>query len=196
MAAYLALRPYGDMSGATTPAAAEAFASPWWVVAHISGALAIASFGRLALRLADVHRSLTARIARFAGLLGTVLVLPYYGAETFALHVLGQRALEGDTAVLELVDLIRYQPVALTVFVLGLTLLGVAGVLVAVTWHRSGGRPAWAAWPLGLMVVAIAPQFYLPPTGRIAFGITYAVAAAILAVATLRGAEATPAGRG
>ena len=195
MAAYLVLRPYADMAGATTRAAAEAFASPWWIVAHLCGALALASFGRLALRLADVDRSLTARVARFAGLAGTVLVLPYYGAETFGLHALGRRALEGDMAALELVGVVRDQPAAMTMFVLGLLLLAVAGVLVALTWHRRGGRTRWAAWPLGLMVAAIAPQFYLPPEGRITFGIAYAVAAATLAVAAVGARDARPATR-
>jgi len=190
MAAYLVLRPYGDVSGATTRAAAEAFASPWWIVAHLCGALAIASFGRLALRLADVERSLTTRVARSAGLAGTVLVLPYYGAETFGLHALGRRALEGDMAALELVGVVRDQPAAMTMFVVGLLLLAVAGVLVALAWQRRGGRTRWAAWPLGLMVTAIAPQFYLPPEGRFTFGIAYAVAAAILAVAAGRAGHA------
>lgn len=192
MAAYLVLRPYGDMSGGTTPSVAEAFASPWWIVAHLCGALAIASFGRLTLRLADVDHGLPARLGRFAGLAGTVLVLPYYGAETFGLHALGQRALEGDLAALELVSVVRDQAAAMTMFVIGLLLLGLAGVLVAVTWQRRGGRMAWAAWPLGLMVAAIAPQFYLPPEGRATFGIAYAVAAAVLAVAVLRAGDARP----
>lgn len=192
MAAYLVLRPYGDVPASTTPTAARAFASPWWIVAHLCGAFAIASFGQLTLRLADVDRSLPARLGRSAGLAGTVLVLPYYGAETFGLHALGQRALEADPAALELVDVVRDQAAAVTMFVVGLLLLGLAGILIGLTWQRRGGRMAWAAWPLGLMVAAIAPQFYLPPGGRAAFGLAYAMSAALLVVAALRAEDARP----
>ncbi|HLS43797.1 MAG TPA: hypothetical protein VK045_00040, partial [Ornithinicoccus sp.] len=41
-------------------------------------------------------------------------------------------------------------------------------------------------WPLGLAVAAVLPQFSLPPVGRMAFGIAYAGAAAVLVAATLR----------
>ncbi len=192
MAAYLLLRPYGDTSGSsgTTVSAAAAFASTWWVVAHVCGALAIASFGRLALRLADLERTRTASAARTTALAGTVLVLPYYGAETFGLHALGRAALRGDTAAMELVGEVRDQPAAMTMFVLGLTLLAVAGVLVGLVWQRRGGHLAWAAWPLGLAVASLAPQFYLPPQGRMLFGVGYAVAAALLAVAAWRSRRA------
>ena len=192
MAAYLLLRPYGDTG--TDAAAAEAFASTWWVVAHLCGALALASFGRLALRLADVDGGLLSRAARTTGLAGVVLVLPYYGAETFGLHAVGRRAVAGDADALSLADAIREQPAALTSFGLGLVLLAVSGVLVALTWQRRGGSLPWAAWPLGLAVAAVLPQFYLPPVGRMAFGIAYAGAAAVLVAATLR-ADRDPASR-
>lgn len=184
MAAYLLLRPYGDTGDQTSLAAARAFASPWWVVAHVCGALALASVGRLALRTSDLVPGVLARTARWTGLAGAVLVLPYYGAETFGLHALGRAAVAGDPSVLRLVPEIRDQPVAMVTFGLGLLLLAVAGILVALTWQRAAGTAA--AWPLGVMTALVLPQFYLPPTGRMAFGVLYAVAAAVLVVAVAR----------
>ena len=105
-------------------------------------------------------------------------MLPYYGAETFGLHALGRAALAGDQGVLQLVDDIRDQPVALTMFGLGLILLAVCGLLVALAWHRRTG--SLAAWPLGVLMALLLPQFYLPPTGRMAYGVLYAVAALLL----------------
>lgn len=185
MAAYLLLRPYGDAGGPTGAAAAAAFASPWWIVAHLCGALALASAGRLALRLSDVVPGPLARTARWTGLAGAVLVLPYYGAETFGLHALGRAAVAGDPAVLALVPEVRDQPAATATFGLGLLLLAVSGTLVALAWQRSSGSAA--AWPLGVLLALVLPQFYLPPAGRMAFGVLYAVAAAVLVVALARG---------
>lgn len=186
MAGYLLLRPYGDVEGGGA-AMAQAFASPAWVAAHILGALALASFARLALRVSDLSDRLAARVGRFAGLAGAVLVLPYYGAETFGLHAVGNHALTGDSALdasaldpgarerttLELTDAIRNQPAALTMFALGLLLIAIAAVCVG----RVLGRPAW---PLAAAMVLFLPQFFLPPVGRMAFGVATLGAAAIL----------------
>lgn len=180
MAGYLLLRPYGDAEGGA--AMAEAFASPLWVISHVLGALALASFARLALRVTDLDDSVTARIGRFAGLAGAVLVLPYYGAETFGLHAVGIRALT-DPAALELTDAIRNQPVALTMFALGLLLIAVAGVCVGRVLGRS-------AWPLAALMVLFLPQYFLPPVARMAFGVATLVAAVIL----LRGIWRSPPG--
>ncbi len=175
MALYLLVRPYGDVQGDL----AGALASPPWLVAHLAGALAIASFGRLALRLDEHLGTRLSRVARWAGLAGTVLVLPYFGAETFALHVLGRQALAGDTTVLALVPLIRNQPVALATFGLGLLLLAVAGITAALAWQRARG--SWTLWPLGVLMAGLLPHFYLPPVGRMAFGVLVLATAALWA---------------
>src|SRR3546814_18443724 len=102
-------RPYGAAGSDAQTAAA--FASTAWVVSHVCGALALASVGRLGLRLADRSDTLTARTARWTGLGGAVLVLPYYGAETFGLHAIGTRAPQ-DPAPLSLSGEVRHQPAA------------------------------------------------------------------------------------
>lgn len=187
MAAYLLLRPYGDLR--EDPAAvAEAFASPLWIAAHVCGALAPACVAWLAVRLADLTGGAAAGFARRSGLAGAVLVLPYYGAETFGLHALGRAALDGDTAALDLADPIRGQPVAVAMFGAGLLLLAASGIAVALAWQRScsGGAGRGAAWPLGVMTALLLPQFFLPPAGRIAYGVAYLLAAAVLAAAAYR----------
>lgn len=187
MAAYLLLRPYGDASGDPTEAA-RAFASPAWVVAHACGALAIASFGRLALRVSDLVPGPLAAAGRWAGLAGTVLVLPYYGAETFGLHAIGARVLAGDEGAFALVEMVRNQPVALTSFGIGLVLLAASGLLTAGAWQRvHAGTRASALWPLGIGIAALLPQFSLPPAGRVAFGLAYGLAAAWFMVEAVRG---------
>ncbi|GAB3117920.1 hypothetical protein GCM10027055_30490 [Janibacter alkaliphilus] len=190
MAAYLALRPYGDAASGTSAEAAAAFADPMWVLAHLAGALALVQLGRVALRMHDLVGSLLTQIGRWSGLAGAVLVLPYYGAETFGLHAVGRAGLT-DPTVMALVDEIRNQPAALTTFGLGLLLLAVSGVTVALAWRREvrSGRwdaPAWAAWPLAVGAVTVLPQYSLPPAGRVAYGLAFAAAALLLAVSAGR----------
>ncbi|MGD8215490.1 hypothetical protein [Aestuariimicrobium sp. Y1814] len=190
MAAYLLLRPYGDSGD--TAATAAAFASPLWVAAHLCGVLAIAQFARLALRLDEAlastgRRSTSARPARTLTLVGLVLCLPYYGTETFGLHALG-RAHRADPSagMLAVAEQVRNQPVALATFGIGLLALSVAGVLVALAWARHSRTMSWAAWPLGVAMALFPVQFYLPPAGRIGYGLVVAACAALWLVAVLR----------
>jgi len=180
MLLYLTMRPYGDAGTELTMEAAAAFASPWWLVAHVAGALALATYALLAVRVAAGSTGRAGPLSRATALTGLVLVLPYYGAETFALHVIGQEALTGDPAVLGVVEPIRNQPVAMTMFGVGLVLLAVSAVLLALAWVRSGTGPAWSIWPLAAGIMLFLPQFFLPPGGRMVFGVAYAVAAAVL----------------
>lgn len=181
MAVYLLARPYGDAGDG----AAAAYASTAWVVAHVCGTLALASAARLGLRLSDLSDDVSARLARWSGLLGVVLVLPFYGLETFGLHAIGERALT-DPAMLELTDEIRYHPAAIAGFGIGLLLISVAGVAIGVTATRSLTMPAWAAWPLAAAIALFPAQYFVPPGGRIAFGVLYAFAAAVFLAGALR----------
>lgn len=190
MATYLLIRPYGDKSGGFGQA--QALASPRWVLAHVCGMIAIGSFAALTVGLREVLGGRLTRLGARCGVLGTALVLPYYGAETFALHIIGARAVAGDEALLALVDPIRYQPVVVSLFAIGLLLLAVAGVLLGLAWMHSAqlrtSTPLqrWAAWPLGTLMMLLLPQFYLPATGRMLFGVLYALAAAVYAASLLR----------
>lgn len=180
MLVYLVVRPYGDADSGQTMEAARAFASNPWVVAHVAGALALACFAWLALQHALVVPGRSSALSAGTALAGLVLVLPYYGAETFALHVIGDRAAGGDQIALELIDPIRNNPVAMTMFGLGLVMIAFAAVLLALIWWREDTGPAWAVWPLTAAVVLFLPQFFLPPGGRVTYGVLYAVSAGLL----------------
>lgn len=178
MTLYLLLRPYGDAGGAQALEAAAAFADQRWVVSHLAGLLALCSVGVLMMRLARWSPSRLTRSGAALGAVGVMGTLPYYGAETFGLHVIGQQVLAGgDQSLLVLVDQIRSTPAALVLFGIGLLAFAAAGVLLAVAWQR---RVSWAGWPLGLMIVLILPQFALPPEGRMAFGVLYLLASLVL----------------
>ena len=183
---YPAIRPYSDL----TPAgSAPAFASGAWLLAHLS---AVAGFVLLPLGLlavyAAVGRSRTAGAAFLVTWFGVGLVLPYYGAEAFALNATGERILAtGDLGLLELVDAVRNGPVQITLFGAGLLLLAVGSVLAAVAVWRSGVLARWAAVPMAAGFVLFLPQFYAPPVLRIAHGVLVGVGCAVLALQTRRG---------
>lgn len=179
IATYLLLRPYDDADGAETSAAADAFASPLWIGAHLAGAAALVT-------LATLWALVAAGPIRWAAVVGTALVLPYYGAETFALHVIGVRA-QTEPGVLSLVPEVRDNPAAMTLFGAGLLALAGAGIAAAVRWHRThNGAVDRALLPLATIAALFLPQFFLPPVGRIAYGIAFAVAAGYAAFVVTR----------
>ncbi|MEH6819445.1 hypothetical protein [Dietzia psychralcaliphila] len=178
MAGYLLLRPYGDADGGETLSAAEAFSSTLWIASHLAGAAAL-------VVLAALWSLLTTGPLRWAGPVGAALVLPYYGAETFALHEIAARALAGDPDVLALVAAVRDNPAAVTLFSVGLIALAVAGIVAALSWRRlhRPGRAAHAFLPLAVIAALFLPQFFLPPAGRMAYGLVFAAAAVYAAIA-------------
>ncbi len=188
-ALYPAVRPWGD---ATAAGSAAAFASPAWVVAHL---VAVAGFVLLSLGLLSVRAAVAGRpgvratgAAVVTAWLGTGLTLPYYGAETFALHALGQRVVgTGDDSLLDLVDGIRMGPAQLTTFGIGLVLLGVGAVLGAVAAWRSGVLSRWSAVPLAVGMALYLPQFFASPSLRVAHGVLMGAGCVVLAAALHRG---------
>ena len=169
--AYPALRPYSSEVGL---AGAQAFGSGRWVLAHT---LAMLAFGCLA---AGVYGFTQDRMARSTAVLSAALVLPYYGAETFGLHALGVAALRADDGTLTgISDLVRNNPVALTMFGMGLITLAACGIRLA--------RLGWSQAKLGSALAGIGlatylPQFFGPPWVRIAHGILLAVGLVLLAL--------------
>lgn len=185
MTVYLTLRPYGDVGGSATLAAAEAFASPLWIASHLAGATSLVA-------LAALWAQVSTRWPRWAAIVGVAMVLPYYGAETFALHEIGARALAGDTGVLDLVVAVRDHPVAMTLFGIGLVALAVAGIGAALWWRRDSAQmragdrgkllPGGALVPLAVVAALFLSQFFLPPAGRMVYGVVFAVAAVYAAM--------------
>lgn len=174
-ATYPAIRGYGLEIGL---AGAELWARPAWLAAHVLG---MAGFVLAGWGLAAVDR----RAGRW-GLLGAVLVLPYYGAEAFGLHALGRRATEtGDASMAAAADMFRYGPVALTVFALGLTLVAAAGLRLLVLVPRATAVSRVGLSLVGLALATYLPQFFATPTGRVVHGAVLGVGLVVLAATVL-----------
>lgn len=190
---YPALRPYSDE---TTLAGAEAMSSGAWVASHLLGMLGFVALTLAAwslTRMPTVAAARSASVAAALTWLGTSLVLPYYGAETFGLQVIAARAAaDGDAGLLALAEAFRYGTVAVTVFGIGLLLLAAGGVALAVAlWNgRSsagvGGVAAAAGGiAVGVALVLYLPQFFLPPWLRVGHGALLALGCLAVAVAVL-----------
>lgn len=171
-ALYPALRPYSDEVGS---AGADAFASSSWVLAHT-----FAMLGFIALGLAVLFGGRRSDPAVVTTWIGVGLVLPYYGAETFALHALGvDAAANSNPDLIELADPIRYSPVQSVMFGLGLVSIAVGLVIFALRNRY--------AMVLAAGFILFLPQFYAPPALRIAHGLLIAVGAIIAARAVAGG---------
>ncbi|MCJ0977687.1 hypothetical protein MTX35_08235 [Rhodococcus sp. ARC_M12] len=170
-AAYPVLRPYSDEVGS---AGVDAFASSNWVLAHT-----FAMLGFIALGLLVLYAGRRSDVAVVTTWIGVGLVLPYYGAETFALHALGVEAAQtSNPGLIELADPIRYSLVQSVMFGLGLVLIAV-GLVVFALRNRY-------AMVLAAGFVLFLPQFYTPPAVRIVHGLLIAVGA-ILAARSVAG---------
>jgi hypothetical protein len=192
-AAYPALRPYSDE---TTLEGAHAMASTAWVAAH---SLGMVGFITLTLgvwatsRLAGVRTRRAADVAVTLTWLGTSLVLPYYGAETFGLQVIAEHAdATGDAGLLELAETFRYGAVPLAFFATGLLALAAAGVALVLAVRRSTTLVRLGGTTAGLALAAYLPQFFLAPGLRIGHGVLLGIGLLLLA-AGLRLPTPTPA---
>lgn len=189
---YPAVRPWEDettVSGATAAMSAGA-----WTASHMFAMIGfiLVTLALLALRQA-VGRTRAEPLALAAvvtGWVGAGLTLPYYGAETFGLHAIASQAAQGRPAdLLELVDAVRFDPVAVTTFGIGLLSLGVAMVLAAAAIWRSQTLPRYSGVPLALGFILFLPQFFTPAPVRIGHGVLIAVGAAWLSLALWRGTD-------
>jgi hypothetical protein len=173
---YPLLRPFSDESSLQ---GAQAFASTAWIVAHL---LAVAGFILLALGLLGLHLALQhSAVERLAFLalvlswIGVGLTLPYYGAEVFGLHALGQEAVrQHSSALLALADAVRFGP-GFIVIIVGLLLLAVGTILVAIAVWQSGTLSRWSGLPLALGFVLYLPQFLGTQPIRVAHGLLVAL---------------------
>jgi hypothetical protein len=87
--------------------------------------------------------------------IGVGLTLPYYGAEVFGLHAIGQEAVrQHSSALLALANAVRFGP-GFIVIVVGLGLLAVGSILVAVlaTWDICSEKAACER-PIGPILFA------------------------------------------
>lgn len=152
---YPVVRPWTDET--TTAGAHEAMASWSWVAAHF---FAMVGFILVPLALLGLRETLgiTPIAVMWAG---AGLTLPYYGAEDFGLH---GAATKGSN-LLDVADAVRYNPIAVTMFGVGLVTLAVGAVMVARKLNN------YAAWTFAAGFVLFLPQFFTPAPVRIAHGV-------------------------
>jgi len=185
---YPAIRPYSDE---TSLQGAVAFASSAWIVAHVLAMLGfvLVPLGLLALyaTLRDSSAEHLALLALVTGWVGVGLTLPYYGAEAFGLHVLGQEALrQHSTTLVGVANDVRYGPGAF-LFIPGLLLLGIGGIVAAAAVWRSGTLPRWSGALFGLSFALYIPQFFGSPVIRVGHGLLVTAGCFWLAIAIWRG---------
>lgn len=177
---YPVVRPYVDE---TTLDGLRSFNTNSWIIAHLA---AVLGFILLPLGLLALRASRTAFLLTW---FGVGLTLPYYGAEIFGLHAIGQRsAADGTTALLGMVDATRYNPYAATMFIVGLLLVA-AGTITTAVDVRHSSSPTWSAVPFAAGFTLFIPQFFTAPPFRIAHGVLIAVGCAWLAVELWRRPE-------
>ena len=190
---YPAVRPWQDES--TVEGAIKAMNSGAWVAAHL---FAMVGFILVALGLlglwSAVRRTRAERLALAAVVttwVGVGLTLPYYGAEDFGLNAIARKAAEGQVSdLLGLVEAVRFSPMPIATFGLGLLLLAVGAVLAAVAVWRSGVLARSSGIMFAASFVLFLPQFFTPPAIRIAHGVLVAAGSIWLAVALWRASGA------
>jgi len=188
--AYPALRPWHDEG--TVAGATASMSSTAWVTAHFFAMLGfiLVPLGLLALRAAlpATRAEPLALTAAVLAWIGSGLVLPYYGAEDFGLHAIAGSA--GPRAdLLSLVHAVRYQPLAVTIFGMGLLLLAAGAIIAAIAVWRSHVLPRACAILFAAGMVLFLPQFFGPAAVRIAHGILLAAGLLILAAALWASAD-------
>ncbi len=179
---YPAIRPFSDESSLQ---GAAAFASAAWIVAH---SLAIVAFVLLVLGVLGVYlllqRTPVERLTLVALVLswiGVGLTLPFYGAEVFGLHAIGQAALKQNNAgLVSLAADVRGEP-GIWFIITGLILLGAGIVVLAVALWRSGLLIKWSGIPLAAGFALYIPQFTAPQALRVAHGLLITLACGLIA---------------
>ena len=181
-ALYPIIRPFSDE---TSLQGARAFASASWLVAH---SLAMAAFLLLGLGLLGLYTLLRDTaverrtfLALALGWVGAALTLPYYGAEVFGLHAVGQTALaRSDASLLTIVHAVRWEA-GIGFILTGLLLLAVSTILVATALWRFGGPARWGSVLLAVGFALYIPQFSAGQPIRVAQGLLITASCILLA---------------
>jgi hypothetical protein len=173
---YPAIRPFSDE---VTLSGAEAFASGRWILAHVLAmfAFTLLIMGLLALYLRSRGTTVEPLLLRSLVVcwFGLGLTLPFYGAEAFGLHAIGQYALsQKDVHLVGLANDVRTGP-GLPIFVLGLLVLAVGTIMVAVAARKSRMMSKWSGVPLAAGFALYLPQFAASQPLRVIHGAIIAV---------------------
>ena len=183
LALYPLLRPFSSERGLD---GAQAFGSNRWVLAH---SLGMAGFLLLALALFGFYIHVRGSRSEALGLWATVLswigialVLPYYGAEAFGLHAIGESVSKSSdpAGMASLVDGVRWEA-GVWFIIPGLLILAVALGLLAVAVWRSPELAAWGGFPLATAFALYIPQYMTPQPVRVAHGMLILAGCLLLA---------------
>lgn len=188
------LRPWADNVPASSADLAPAWASDAWVVSHLLG---IAALGLLVPALLGLrHLLATGPDDRGATLLTWAAALAwigaagaslYFGAEMFGIRTFAEASLRrGDASLLDEVQVLRDQPMAVVLFGVGLLLIAAAGVLASIALFRAGLPWAWTGVVFATGLVLVLPQFFTPPAMRTAHGVLFGVGCLLVAFAVAR----------
>ncbi len=186
-ALYPIIRPFSDE---TSLQGARAFASASWIVAH---SLAMTGFLLLGLGLLGLYTLLRDTaverrtfLALALGWVGVALTLPYYGAEVFGLHAIGQEALaRSDASLLTLVHAVRWEA-GIGFILTGLVLLAAGTIVLATALWKLGGLVRWGSSLLALGFVLYIPQFATSQPIRVAHGLLLTASCVLLGVGAYR----------
>ncbi|UFU07230.1 hypothetical protein [Ruania halotolerans] len=181
------LRPWSDAELSTR---AETFASTGWVLSHTIGMVAFIALS-LALAAAVIadggpRRRDALTVAAVLAWVGSVLILPYFGAETFGLQALGEHASGDDQWLAAVSEQVRGGIVQTVMFGTGLLAVAVSGVALAVRWWAHGPLPRAAGTLVGLGLVTYLPQFFLSPALRTTHGVVLAIGCLLAAACLTR----------
>ena len=180
---YPALRPFSDE---TTLGGAAAFASTRWLVAHTTAMVAFILLGAglfaLHQHLAGTSAGRDVRRGASLAAVGIALTLPYYGAETFALHAVGQQAVARHdvTLLTTLTDHIRWGE-GIAFIIPGLLLMAAGTVTIARAIWQTNALPRWTGVPLALGFALYVPQYAAAQPIRVAHGLLLTAGCALLA---------------
>jgi hypothetical protein len=83
--------------------------------------------------------------------------------------------------LIAVINAVRYQPLAITIFGTGLILLGIGAVLAAVAVWRANILPRYSGIVFAIGFALFLPQFYMSPALRIAHGVLTGIGLAVLA---------------
>jgi hypothetical protein len=143
----------------------------------------------LYLRLQETaveHRAIQALVLSW---IGVGLTLPYYGAETFGLHAIGQEAIrEKNSTLFSVANSVRLGE-GLVFFIPGLVLLAAGTVLFAILIWRSNSLRTWSGIPLAIGFVLFLPQFFEPQSIRIAHGLLIMIGCILIGWSLLKRRE-------
>jgi hypothetical protein len=112
---------------------------------------------------------------------GIGLTLPYYGAEVFGLHAVGQAVIDRNNSdLMSIANNVRWE-VGIFWILAGLTALGVGVILIAIAIWRSGRLTRWSGIVLAVAFALYIPQFAAGQALRVAHGLLILIGALVLA---------------